>query len=199
MNIAQTYHSGLREADDAPVVHHATFAGGIAFVHDIKNGFPKEFEACDVIYAEPPWMVGFKAFNKRAGVDDIKSFEALCGLISNAVMESLKPVFLVCGEAGRKYYPIPDYCERIKLHGAPAVLLVYRAVEVPAADKRLTSEQVVAWLAQRYDRAGDFCCGYGQTGQIFVGAGKQCVLTDYNPHCIGHISIHATNWNRPTA
>lgn len=197
MNIAQTYHSGLREADDAPIVHRTEFAGGIAFVHDIKNGFPDEFETCDVIYAEPPWKVGFKAFNQRAESDAVKTFEALCNLIGKAIVETTKPVYLVCGEAGLKYYPVASRME-IKLHGAPAVVLAYRG-DLPSYERRMTSEQVVAWLAQRYDRVGDFCCGYGQTGRIFVGAGKQCVLTDYNPRCIGHIAIHATGWNRPSA
>ncbi len=52
-------------------------------------------------------------------------------------------------------------------------------------------------LAERYNRVGDFTCGYGRVGRIFSGAGKTWVMSDYNPTCIGYIGMNASGWRVP--
>jgi hypothetical protein len=51
-------------------------------------------------------------------------------------------------------------------------------------------------LSQRYDLAGDFCCGYGRTGRFFLRSGKRAVLSDFNSTCIGYVAGMVETWTR---
>jgi hypothetical protein len=165
--------------------------GGIAFQHDIRTGLSLEFGVCDVIYAEPPWPDGFETFNERAGTTG-GTYRELMQAIAKAVLSDTKaPAVLLVGERAIKL--LPPFLDHVKtiLNGNEVWAISYRT-RLPATPR--TSEELVAWLATRFQCVGDFCCGYGKAGRIFYRAGKRFVLADYNARCIGHIAVHGKGW-----
>ncbi len=73
----------------------------------------------------------------------------------------------------------------------PAVAYVYNAGFTPEWDG---TDQLLDYLAARFDRVGDFCAGYGWVPRAFARAGKTFVASDVNPLCIGYIAAHAEEW-----
>ena len=189
------YHSALQdEADEVPY-HFVEFPAGVAFVHDIHLGLSPRFSTCDCFYGDPPWRAGHAKFDARAGLDT-GPFDRLLGAIRRVITANTRPMILTVGKIDSRFYPTPAFCEDGLLRGAKAKMLCYgfsSRPEVFAGDPP-SSLDVLQWLAGRYDVIGDFFCGYGNSGRIFVEAGKRCVLSDYNQKCICYIAAHNFEW-----
>lgn len=193
MQITELYHSGLRPEKEAEPCQRFVSDNVVAFVNDIRNGLPNEFDSCDVLYAEPPWRAGYKQFNERVGLEG-EPFAEFYGLIGKMILMDKHPFYMVCGESGIGLLPKADDIVATKLHHWDAWLLAYRAECPPFSAKKMSTVEVIQWLANRHQCVGDWCCGYGMTGRYFVAAGKKCVLSDYNPKCIGEIARTASTW-----
>lgn len=191
MAIRRPYHSArvIHNTVEAPAVlrHHDT-EGNITFVHDLfeSDTFPEEFDMCDVLYTEMPWTSGFTTFEERAGKSG-RTFSELLARVNSLVVASGKPTCLVVGKAMLRHLT-PTLVMEVgySVHGmAPAQLALYDLV-VP---RELRSElEVIEWLATQYECVGDFMCGYGRTGLTFAEAGKNYIMADYNPLCVGFIA-----------
>lgn len=164
-----------------------------ALVNDVFKGLPSEFETCDMLYAEPPTQGGMKVFDSRSGQAHrrYRQFVLAIGAIIDA---SRLPCFMVIQPQWVKDLPSPRRIVPVSGQATNAVLLSWRT-EINMSDSpSLNFLDVVRDLADRFDRVGDFVCGYGNTGRIFLEAGKSAVLADYNPKCIGYIKEHYLKW-----
>jgi hypothetical protein len=193
--MAGPYHSALHPAIFAERVARVEHPNGsIAMVHDVMDGLPEEMNDCDVLYADLPWRDGFGRFNRRAGVRDDRTYPALMRAVSEALNASSAAAVMVTGKHAKRLLPPADAEVPVTLNGGPSVAYVYRmeALPMPGPNREyLPARDLLAFLADRYDRVGDFCCGYGRSGRTFIGAGKTAVLSDLNPMCIGMI---ASEW-----
>lgn len=199
------YHSAnLRPAHpaNAPMTGCAT-RGGVAFVHDLMTGpLPDAYAACDVLYADLPWKSGFAEFNRRAGIDDGRTYEEFLAAVDAAVRESGRPAVLTTGKHSLGILQ-PDATAPVRLSwlnlqpGTAALYGLDHGPLDPDDGSTATTHRVLHALARWYDCAGDFCCGYGLTGRVFAAARKRYVLSDHNPACIGEIAATAATWTTP--
>lgn len=165
------------------------FANSVAFVHDItRDPLPSVYQLCDVLYAELPWRAGLAEFDRRAGHQ--QSFAQFMAAV-RGIVARFPRVVLLGGQHMCPLLPQPTQVLPVKLRGANALVLVYGL----HLDGSFTQHwQLLAYLAQQYERIGDFCCGYGEAGYYTLRARKGCVLSDYNPQCIGYIAAHWREW-----
>lgn len=197
---ATPYHSALHEPPSGLPSQQSYIDGRVhAFQHDVLSDIelPPEFDQCDILYAEPPWQAGGHRFDERVGIHG-RTNGQLWSRIVQIVYVSGKPAVLVAGAAEGAWLRNIRGVQtvRTKLNSAPAVAYLIRD-PLPGIDPLLhadTSMTILRELAARYRVVGDFCCGYGRTGRVFVEAGGNAVLSDYNPQCIGYIAAHAGEW-----
>ena len=167
--------------------------GSVALVNNVMDGLPEDFDPCDVLYAEPAWRHGFEKFNRRAGLKEpAYTYEEYVSAIGKIVTEAGKPAVIITGLHARRRFPAANQWINVVLNGHKALALTYD-VTLEGLEGE-TTHHLISRLAERFERVGDFCCGYGNTGRIFVGAGKKCVLSDHNPMCVGHIDRHWRDW-----
>jgi hypothetical protein len=150
-----------------------------------------------VLITDLPWRNGYDAFNERAGVDDGRTYQQFMQRVGEIVESARVPTYLVTGRHAVPMLLNPDIILPMMLNEDSAVAIGYRPG--PEVERRygVVPEFLYA-LAQRYTTVGDFCCGYGSAGRFFLRSGKQAVLSDFNPSCIGYIAAHADGWLRPT-
>jgi len=174
-------------------------SSGVAFKYDVTEKYiPKHFDKCDVFYSEISWTAGIQKFNERAGI--VNSYMAYIDGIKKFIEQYPdKQIYIVAGKNENKVLPSGHRMIPTKLNGAPAIIYAYNLSEGEHRDY-LTSRQImnncehlIKELAIFYDVIGDFCCGYGRTGNIFSDAGKQFVMSDYNGKCITYIKNHYEN------
>ncbi len=191
-----TYHSAHRPPHDAPELDRWEGPSCLAFVHDLMSSpsLPPEFDVCDVLSAEIPWQRGFGTFNERAQVSDDRTYGQFLGRVSEIVAAESRPVYLLTGRHALGRLPEPDSIADTMLNEWEAVILGYRPDPQIAAGTFGVTQELYHALAQRYETAGDFCCGYGRTGRFFLRSGKRAVLSDFNPQCVGYIAEHAPTW-----
>lgn len=189
------YHSatGKDGAVEAPDLDHWEGRCGVALVHDIgaEPNLPAVFDQTDVLYAEPPFRPGYEKFHDRAGVTPKLTYPAFIAVCSQTI--KAKGGVLIVGRHAEKYAAAPTYSHPVELHkhGWEALALWYGMApdHVPA-----TVDDIIRYLAARFECVGDFCCGYGVTGRHFAQAGKRFVLSDVVPSCIGYLAEHADGW-----
>lgn len=182
------YHTALKVKGDIQKdltpVHRFEIGGNIAFTHNLTDGVPDEYKLCDVLYTETSWKDGQNTFNERAGV--VSEWEDYMKALGAMITELGVPACVVTGKRGLRLLPplpSPECAPTIMLNGAKAYLACYG--ENP---NQPTAKATIQWLAQRYSTVGDPSCGYGRTGSIFMIAGKQYVMSDYNGKCIAYIN-----------
>ena len=191
-----TYHTALSGGivNNAPPVAHVAFSdGSVALRHDLFDGpLPDEYDACDLLYTEIIGPPGVSIFGKRAGVQDGRTYRDVVDRIGDVIRARKTPVALVGLKSAIERLPTPHLIAPVKLNKDAVIGAVY-GLDVP----KLPADNValIRWLAHRYDRVGDFMCGYGLTGRIFREAGKAFVLSDYNASCIGYIAMNADGWH----
>lgn len=184
------YHSALSSELNVEPVERAVCRDGIVLCWDVTTGhLPTDFDACDVLYAEPPWRDGMAVFNERVGGGP--AYEDVIASVNRVIVSTRRPVVIVTGRHAEKKYNTPNQRVEITLNGAPAIALVYRTFIYTPVN---TNEDVIAHLAEEFACIGDFMCGYGNTARIASRHGARWVLADYNPRCVGYVAEHADEW-----
>lgn len=194
------YHGAHKPPVDAPSMDRWVGPRCTAFVYDLMAAptLPGEFGRCDVLVTDLPWQVGFETFNKRAGVADGRTYVAFMARVSELVESTQAPLYLVTGRHALVKLPAPDVVLPMRLNEDEAVAVGYRPGGEADGHYGVAPEFLHA-LALSYGVAGDFCCGYGRTARFFLRSGKQAVMSDINPTCIGYIARNATSWaGRPS-
>lgn len=188
------YHTALSHGrtEGATPLHGSYHDGrrNHVYVWGLKGSIPDPYRACDLIYGEPAWPAGLKEFDKRAGVTT-ESYAAHIADVARVMQSLNKPTVLVGSPAMLLKLPGLDLSGEILLNTAKATMGFYNGaspVFMPTTDALLHA------LALIYTRVGDFCCGYGNTGKIFLEAGRNCVLSDYNAECCGYVAAHLGKW-----
>lgn len=163
----------------------STRTGSVALVHDITTGdLPDEFAACDVLYAELPTKTEMRA-----------TFVDLLDAVARIVEEFRFPTVLVGSPGTLESLPDPDEGQGIILHDGSAVAAGFWRCSTPwPGRRRPTDLGLIRGLAQTYGRVGDFCCGYGLAGRVFLQAGGSFVMSDIDPACIGCVAEKADQW-----
>jgi hypothetical protein len=187
------YHSAHGVYLDHEPVQRFQIGPSVAFQHDLATGLPEHYQFCDVLYCDPPWANGFDEFNRRAGVDDGRTYRQFMGAMAGALETVTQPAFIVTGRHALKMLPKPAQVVPIQLNQYASVAIVYNT-EISSTPG--TATELLRLLAQSYDSVGDFCCGYGRTLKAFHRQGKPFVGSDINAGCIGYIAMHAPDWRR---
>lgn len=189
------YHGAHMDTVDAEPLERWEGKRCAAFVHDImaRPTLPGSYGQCDVLVTDLPWQKGYETFNERAGVDDGRTYVQFMARVAELVEGESVPTWLVTGRHALPKLPTPDVVLDTRLNEDYAVAVGYRPGS-EADGKYGVAPELLHALAQRYDCAGDFCCGYGRTGRFFLRSSKRAVLSDINPHCIGYIAEHAPGW-----
>lgn len=190
------YHGAHAPPVDAPPLQRWEGERCVAFVHDILTSptLPDIYGQCDVMAIDLPWQNGYERFNERAGIADGRTYAQFMARVSELVETgSVPPLYLVTGKHALPRLPKPDVVLPMRLNEDEAVAIGYRPGLESEGQYGVAPEFLHA-LAQRYECAGDWCCGYGRTGRFFLRSGKRAVLSDFNPQCIGHIAEHAPAW-----
>lgn len=196
------YHSSLTTPVETKPRQRVQLGDSLAFVADLGKGLPKEFAACDILYAEVAWERTYNRFVERAGRGC--TYEEYLRSIAAVASEAAQPCVLVCGKRALRGLPEPIDAVPVNLNTggrfiAEAVVVSYRC-KVPDVRERhrnwtnMDTENLLHALTEKHNRIGDPCCGYGNTGRVFAEHGRQFVLSDINPMCIGYIAEHAKTW-----
>ena len=188
------YHSALKQgiAEEAEPLQgvHTDAQGNTCFVWDVTAPeIPEAYYECDLIYAEPSWPGGLERFDERAGVKT-ESYAAYATAVARIITELGKPTVLFVGANALRHTPPPDFTTSAILNGNTVQAAFWNGAFALGNG----SQDIIRSLAERYDRVGDFCCGYGTTGRLFMEAGKTCVLTDYNAKCCGFVAREMKGW-----
>lgn len=198
MRLARSpYHSALKpDLQVSLELDHFEAGGNVVFRMDLVDGPDySQFSACDLIYAEPAWKDGYDVFARRAGTVEGRFqdyLEAIGGAIEHFIGCGV-PVVLLAGTAMVKKLPTPSAVRTVKLHNYPSVLAGW-GHELEVVRDGCDSFSAIAALADRHQRVGDFCCGYGNTGRIFAAAGRQFVMSDHNRRCIAYVAQNIMGW-----
>lgn len=189
------YHGAHRAPVETLAVQRWEGSGVTTFVHDLmlSPALPREFDRCDVLVTDLPWQVGYETFNQRAGVDDDRTYAQFMAHVSAIVEATTVPLYLITGRHALSKLPEPDAVLPMRLNEDDAVAVGYRPGG-EADGKYGVAPEFLHALAQRYDVAGDFCCGYGRTARFFLRSGKQAVVSDFNGSCVGYVAGHAPSW-----
>jgi len=189
--VKDVYHTALSKGaityEGVNETQRANHSRGVMIKNDIiSDGLPLEFSDCDVIYAEPPWPHGFAIFNKRAGVDH-KNYNDLADAIKKAIIfcsstNSPTPFYLLLGKTMLSKLPEPNELHETILNGNAALVAVWN--DSYEGELSSTSE-ICRELGRKYQKIGDFTCGYGACVKNFIdGGGESFVASDYDGKCI---------------
>tara|TARA_R110000765_G_scaffold350917_2_gene440904 strand:- start:280 stop:849 length:570 start_codon:yes stop_codon:yes gene_type:complete len=179
------YHSALRdELENQKEITHYTIKDSLAFYHDVIHNFglPKEYNKCDILYAEPSWSGGITKFDKRANTST--TYNEYVASLNNIIKTTTIPIVLIVGIKDSKKLRTPFERHITKIHGAKAFANIYNWSYKGPLDDTYT---IIENLSNQFDCVGDFCCGYGNTGEIFFKKNKNFIMSDYNKKCIGYI------------
>lgn len=189
------YHGAHKRTVDAPPRLDWSDGSSLAFVHDLIAGpLPHAYGTCDVLYTDLPWRKGFDIFNKRACIDDGRTYPEFMAAVSSIIasVPSSRPIYLVTGRHALSLLPEPAQVLDTRLNEDVSVIVAYNIHE---AHRRFgDSRELLFSLATQYERVGDFCCGYGSAARAFRRQGKTFVASDVNPSCIGYIADHVEDW-----
>lgn len=191
------YYSALDKEDTSKAylpVERVSVGNSVAFLHNIEKQFrlPSEYDDCDLLYTDIPWRAGYEKFNKWAGIEG-SGYKNFIRAVSEIIIQNKdKAIVIVCGKPELKMLPIPDKVIPVDLNKFPSQGVLYG---IKWLDKVTSTEQLLEMLAHsRFKKIGDFCCGYGSAGRHFAQAGKDFVMSDINPRCIGYIKEELPNW-----
>jgi len=184
------YHSALTQDVKVEPCNRFEKDGNIAFVHDLWHGIADEFKLCSVLYTEIPWQAGLKKFDKRANIGQERHYADFLHKVGLWVTQLHKPTVIVLGKQSIKYLPIPDFTYTTEINKAPAIANVYGTRLTNITDEY----SIIQQLLQAHHSIGDFCCGYGRVAKIAKEMGKNFVMSDYNPKCIGYIQQEYDKW-----
>lgn len=189
---SNAYHSALKgfKVEDSEPVERFDYGNSVAFRHDIYDPYPSNlYQRCDIIYTEPPWPAGSTVFDKRLGIEG-RRWADLAQHLAQTIASVDIPVVLTAGKSFIKYLPTPDYTAEVTYSGSLGKCLVF-AYRTTLPDLA-TGDEIKSYIMSNYNCIGDWFCGYGQTAFAALEAGKDFVVSDYNPQCIGYIKDFLT-------
>ena len=189
------YHSALKGGtiENAQPLQRFVYGNSLAFAYDVFDPLPSEFDACDFFYMEPPYPAGVKVFDERMGISG-RTYSDLAKRISQFIDSTNKPVVMPMSKTVIKHYPKPtqefevDFTHSVKTFKTMVYVWNTKYVWSTQLAEPKTTEEVLVRLLNTHKCVGDLFCGYGKTAQIAVDQGKDFVVSDYNPSCIGFIS-----------
>lgn len=179
------YHTALShgQLEEAPACTYAEANGSVAMQHNIWDDLPPDFNACDVMFCEPPWRAGYDIFNERAGFQDPPWSEFMKRI--NTVINNVQvPIVVTAGKAALRYLTGYTATYPTSLNGASAYLVAWN-LELSDTE---SAETAVQEVCRRFNVIGDWCCGYGRTAVYAKREGKRFVMSDHNAQCIGYIA-----------
>ena len=144
----------------------------------LNTQLPIQFSQCDFLYAEIPWLSGFKTFNKNKNSLNNRTYNDLANSITN-IINTKKPIYLVLCNALLKKLPNPKNQKNIKLNGDDAIIAWWHTNKEPIGK---TTNEICKNFT--YKCMGDFMCGFGQSVFDF---NKDFVASDFDKNCIGVI------------
>lgn len=168
------------------------------FVHDMEHGLPTEFNHCDVIFSEPPWPAGYGEFSARAGKTS-HSFSRFAGALSAVCVGATRdvPVVLVVGKLLLRRLPCPTRVTDGWIDSGGRILarclIACWGRNVLNGESRTST--LLSGLAQEFWCVGDPCCGYGNTGRIFMANGRHAVMSDVNQACVDYVAGNVESWH----
>lgn len=184
------YHSALKKGKiaEAKPCHRAVLPGLTAFTWDIFHGWTDEHLLGDGLYMDIPWRHGFKVFEERAGVSTrYRTHIGMLEQVNRMLGEWDAPAVVTHGAQVAEFLTGASMRFDSTLNGDECLVSVWNADDAPGG----SSEEVLAWIADRSSTLVDPMCGYGRTGRYAKMRRKATILSDYNPTCIGYI---AENW-----
>lgn len=174
------YHTALRDPEyKGDRYAWARTPKGPVFTYDLfLREYPTEFNSCDVFYSDLPWRSGFNEFEGRAG----RSGREYLDFISAAkdhVRHYRKPTVFVTGK--HVLFDLdPDAAYPTTLNGQLAMAMCWGLT----LSRHKSERSILTELSERFSVAGDYCCGYGRTGEYF----DAFVMSDYNESCVGYVA-----------
>ena len=184
----EVYHSALH--DEMPVegqLDEYEALQGLVFQCDLTQGIHPRFRRADAIYSEPAWKDGYAKFARRAGVPTDPSYAGYLrylNAIDSIIHELRVPAYVVLGKHMLKWVH-PERTQPVALHGYEALFGIwFDDREIPGR----TNKDMLAWVADSYDCALDFSCGYGNLAQAMVERGKRFICSDINPKCVYYVA-----------
>lgn len=183
------YHTALKNGtiEQSVPMQRFVYNNSLAFTYDVFNAVPNEFNACDFFYMEPPYPAGTKVFDDRMGIVG-RSYSDLAQRISLFIESTSKPIVMTMSKTAIKHYPQPlQSFEADFTHSIKSLKTMVYTWNVKVEECKTTKE-ILAQLLNKYNCVGDMFCGYGHTAMMAVNQGKNFVVSDYNPLCIGFIS-----------
>jgi len=185
------YHSALGDKmTHWPRLDRFQGIHGVAFQADLNHGIPIAMYEADVWYSDLPWRDGYTKFADRAGIKQAMPYTELLERIGKEIRDIGRPTVLITGKHAVRYLK-PETTAEVTLNGGSAVACLWNRRSWPGA---VDTVALLKYLASEYQCVGDFCCGYGRAGRIFVQAGKRYVMSDLNPECVGYIAVHEGEW-----
>ncbi len=184
----EVYHSALH--DELPIdgrLDDYETRQGLVFQCDLTQGIHPRFRRADAIYSEPAWKDGYAKFAQRAGVPTDQSYAGYLrylAAIDSIIYELGVPAYVVLGKHMLKWVR-PEHTRPVVLHGYEALLGIwFDDREIPGR----SNNDVLAWVADGYDCALDFSCGYGNLARAMAERGKRFICSDINPKCVYYVA-----------
>lgn len=146
-----------------------------------------------MIYSELPWKDGYFEFLRRAGMatELALPYEKWLYRLSSSLVRFDIPFVLVGAKAMTRCMA-SEWQMPVDLNGSLAMAI---GAGVPRPfDSVRNAEQLLRSLATRYSVLADFCAGYGRTARVAAMLGREFIVSDINPRCIGHIARRAPRW-----
>lgn len=193
------YHSAtkLHDVQQARFLDRWTSPeGDQAFAWDlaVNRVLPGAFDACDVLWSEPPWPRGWDVFYGRLGQEPpmpYPQFLRLCSVHTQRIGGAM-----ICAKSAVRYLTDPDdVTDSWIVDPSNPCKVAWYGMRLRGPLRSTSNLYLIAHLAQTHERVGDFAAGYGNTGRIFAQHGKRWVMSDLDPRCIGFIADHAHTWS----
>jgi hypothetical protein len=190
------YHTAIKSKNTTDVFIENGFTGNLytdqvtVLLHNIENGYLKEFDKCDVLYSNPAWKAGYEIFMNKAN-QALSDFNTYVKAICDFIDKSGSPAILIIGKADSKIYEKylldKDQIKFINIywetHNAEAYVLAYKFGRLDFK----TDIDIKQYISDTYNCVGDFCCGYGDVTNYFYKKGKSFVVSDINENCLAYI------------
>lgn len=187
--MSRWYYSALKskrvDVAQFPAAQRVESSNGVAFQSDFMTWqtLPDEYNDCDLLYIEPPWLHGMPWFYEQVGQRAaMPAYSAFLAHVNRFL--HLKPTCVITGKTALRHLDSPTSICETELNGGHVIAAGY-GVTLPS--ECATTIELLNGLAERYDCVGDFMCGLGRTGLQFADAGKRFVMSDINARCIGGI------------
>jgi hypothetical protein len=214
--VSHPYHTSLREPAVELKQRPSEYRGedgSAAFVlnlvtnlHRTGGVLPDPYDTCDVLYTEMAWERGYPIFAERAGLRSV-DFDAYVKAIAAIAENEKAPAVIITGKKALRRLPTPALQMEAWINSGGlviatgAVAAFYRMSTVPTCARSGDGStlSLLEGLATIYRRIGDPCCGFGNAGRVFAGAGRNFVMSDVNRDCIRFVAQHAPGWRKARA